>query len=556
MSRGGPLRAAPAARCGAVALLLALAGCAAGDERPVAPLCEVLAALGRGEIDVGDSSNELAGHVASLEALLAVAPRAVAGDLERLRDVLADARDAGGAGALLVFGALTDPELAGVEGRIAEFVARECGGDLEAVDYEVAPRAEQEPRCPAWPRVGTPLANNRFPYLLDTSAANYASTVLWSVPYLPAPPGMIRVPRGGRVELSGEYPHARYFAFHPNDVETNNLETLVDAEIDPDPGSHNPWRGAPPPGAGRRYTARLVFAAPPGAPEPNTMYVGERARGGFNPVVFLLYRIYGSEQGALPPNTAGVPLPALAIYDAEGDLVERHAACDPHPAGAEPAVDRTRFPVFPVADHRAARHAGALRLAPNWGLPVDLLANRDVLYLSTFFSRARGELLALRARRPRTPDPAAGRPLHAPDRELELWSACTYNFWNGAAVACRMDHEIAADAAGEYTLVVSPPEARPANATPEHGVTWLDAGPFLDVQLTLRMLRAEAPLLRGLRSAIESGEAAPGIEPFVPRSALCSRRAFESGGFEACLAEGLGRAERAGRRAGPPGPAA
>jgi hypothetical protein len=413
----------------------------------------------------------------------------------------------------------------------------------------VAPRIEQAPRCPGWPRVGTPLANNRFPYLLDTSAANYASTVFWSVPYLPAPPGMLRVPRGGRVELSGEFPHARYFAFHPNDVETNNLETLVDAELDPDPGSSNPWRGAAPGGTARRYTARLVFAPPPPEPEPNTVYVGERARGGFNPVVFLLYRIYGSEQGALPPNTAGVPLPALAIYDAEGELVQRFQACDPHPPGAAPVVDRTRFPVFPVPDHRAARHAGELRLAPNWGLPIDLLANRDVLYVSTFYGRARGELLAVRARRPRTPDPAAGRPLWLPDRELQLWSACTYNFWNGAAVACRMDSEVAADAAGDYTLVVSPPESKPANATAERGVTWLDAGPFLDVQLTLRMLLAEDPLLRGLRAAIESGEAAPEVAPFVPQTALCSRRAFEAGGFDACRAEHRASTAQRGSRA-------
>ena len=32
-----------------------------------------------------------------------------------------------------------------------------------------------ESRCPGWPAVGGPLTNNRFPYLLATSAPNYFS---------------------------------------------------------------------------------------------------------------------------------------------------------------------------------------------------------------------------------------------------------------------------------------------------------------------------------------------------------------------------------------------
>ncbi|HZO09822.1 MAG TPA: hypothetical protein VFC77_10590 [Myxococcota bacterium] len=515
---------------------LALAGTACGGaERPAEGFCRALEALGQGEIDVGsDDRNEMVGHVKSLEALIAVAPEAVARDLGFVRDRLAAVRDAGGLLTLLDFAKLQDPELAGAEGRVTRFAAERCGIASGEVDYEVGEPTDASTPCPAWPRAGSPLTNNRFPYLIATAGANYFSATFWSVPFVPAPPGFLDVPRGGSVVFEGEYPFARYFAYHPNDFATNNFDTLTGGELDPDPGSRSPWREDVPPGASRRYTARLVFAAAPAAPEPNTVYVGERARGGgFNPAVFLIYRIYSAEQGSLPPNSAGVPLPAVTIRDADGEVVQRFEACEPYPPGRDAPVDRTRFPAFPVPDHRAVFHPGELRTAPNWGLPVDVLANRDVLYLSTFYGRAQGELIAVRMQRPRTPDPARGIPLWARDADLLLWTVCSYNFWNGFANDCLGDEDVAEEA-GRVTIVASDAASRPANATAERGVAWLDTGRFRDGQLTFRMLLADAPLLVELRRAIDTGEVSARAAPFVPEIALCSRAVFESGGFEAC----------------------
>ena len=101
---------------------------AAAKRSPDAAFCETLAALGEGRIDVGsDDPNELVGHVRSLEALLAKAPAAVAGDLRFVRDRLAAIRDAGGLLTLLDFAKLQDPELAGAQGRVTRFVADRCG---------------------------------------------------------------------------------------------------------------------------------------------------------------------------------------------------------------------------------------------------------------------------------------------------------------------------------------------------------------------------------------------------------------------------------------------
>jgi hypothetical protein len=517
-------------------LLLAL-GCSAPDPPP-GPFCETIRALERGEIAFDPGRNEMAGHVASLDLLLGVAPRAVRDDLQAVRDQLAAVRDTGGLRTLLVFADLQDPELAGMEGRITEYVASECGirhGPApEGPGYVVGERPDGATRCPAWSRAGSPLTNNRFPYLLDTSSANYFSAQYWSVPWLPAPPGFLAVERGGWVELQGEYPFARYFAFHPNDVETNNLDTLRDVELDPDPGSANPWREAIPEGAGRRYTARIVFDAAPESRRPNTVYVGERAKGGFNPVLFLLYRIYGADEGSMPPNSAGAPLPAVTIHDADGSVRAHYEACDPYPPGTEPAVDETRFPVFPVPDFRAATRAATISTESNWGMPVDLLANADVLYLSSFYGKQHGSVFAVRFRAPRTPSRLRGVPLWAPDVDLRMFSLCTYNFWNGEAIDCRMDESLAIGPAGRHTVVVSDAASRPANARPQYGVTWMDAGPFLDGQLSWRFVHREGDFLRALAPALRGEPGAPEMAPYVPERAFCEKADFEAGGFEGC----------------------
>ena len=76
---------------------------------------------------------------------------------------------------------------------------------------------------------------------------------------------------------------------------------------------------------------------------------------------------------------------------------------------------------------------------------------------------------------------------------------------------------------GYYTLVISTAENRPANAVPENGVAWLDWGPYMDGQLTFRMLVRRNPKLAALKEAIDSGQAAPEIAPYVPRAVHCSK---------------------------------
>lgn len=495
--------------------------------RSIEAFQETLSALREARIDVGESDNELSGHVGSLEALLEVAPDEIVSDLKKLRDVMKRTRDAGGLRTLMVFRALEDPELAAIEGRVTDFVAKHCGVQYGELGWNVDREASGKTCCPGWPRAGSPLTNNRFPYLLDSAGSNYFSALFWSVPFVPAPRGFIPVKRGGRVTLRGQYPYARYFAMHPNGSDTNNLDTLIDVDLDPDPGSVNPWREEVLEGVGRRYTAHMVFGPKPLSPEPNTSYVGVRKHGGFNPLVFLIYRIYAADQGSLPPNSAGAPLPAITVYDRKGRVTAHFDERDPYPPGYTPPEDHTRFPAFPVPDYRGARRPGTLETKPNWGLPMDILSNKDVLYVSTFYSRAHGEVFIVRFRALTTPSAKRGVPLWTPNLDARMWSACTYNFWNGVNVGWLLDEDAPIGDDGFHMLVVSAPENRPTNATAENGVAWIDAGPFLDGQLTFRMLLGRDDFLQKLRRAIDTGDAPGDVAPYVPQTRFCSKSEFE-----------------------------
>lgn len=494
---------------------------------------ETLERMIAGELEVEWGHNEFIGHTDVARQLLEVAPDEIREDLQFLHDLMAEGRDAQGAQVLGVFPRLCDPELAGVEGRISDYIAEHCGIRLGDPRWEVG-HLIGESRCPGWPGIGSPLTNNRFPYLLDTSASNYFSNRFWHGDG--APPGFIAVPEGGRVVFRGEYPYSRYFAFHPSDFDTNTLATLVDEDLDPDEGSVNPFREAVPDGQGRRFTANFVFTKEPSDPEPNTSYVGERRNGGRNQAVFNIYRTTGSVLGAMPPNNTGVLLPSISVQDAEGQEVEFFPEVDPHPPGMDPPVETTHFAPLPIPDHRGLCWPEKYSTKSNWGLPYDILASADILYLVTPYTRRLGNVHVTRAKMlsaPHTPD----EDVFAPGKQIRGFTVTTYNFWAGICEAAVVDHEIAVDDEGFYTLVVSNKADRPSNATAEHGVTWLDWGEYLDGQLTYRMLLRRDPLLTRIREAVETGEADPEVEPYVPRSRHCTREAFEQSGWRAAFGD-------------------
>ncbi|CAH0993366.1 hypothetical protein SIN8267_03514 [Sinobacterium norvegicum] len=496
---------------------------------PQSQFSQRLKALQDGEIAIKHDYNEFVGHADVIAQLLEVAPAAIKDDLQALYDLMAEARDAQGMAVLGIFPKLCEPELANVEGRISDYIAETTGQRLDDGQYE-AGRLIGESRCPAWPGIGSPLTNNRFPYLLDTSASNYFSTRFWHGDN--APPGFLQVPTGGKVVFKGEYLRCRYFAFHPSDFDTNNLKTIIDEDIVPDDGSQNPFTQVVEEGYNRRFTTQLVFTPEPEMPESNTSYVGIKRNGGFNPAVFLILRTTDSVLGAMPPNSTGVLLPSVTIYDAEGKQVSHYDEIDPYPAGIEPAVETTRFASLPIPDARAINWPARFSTKANWGLPYDILASDDLLYLVSPYSQHLGNVFVVRAKAFSTPHPPKTA-VYAECNEARGFTVTTYNFWAGICNDAVVDHQIAHDEDGYYNLVVSTKENRPTNATAEHGYTWVDWGDYLDGQLTFRFLLRQNPRLKALKVAIETGKADADIADFVPRAGHCNKAEFEQQGHQA-----------------------
>lgn len=496
--------------------------------------CETLAQVNRGEVDTRGLP-ELAGHVRVAQTLLDSAPDEISGDLTVLRDTFGAWLNAvdGKTPMIQTFAILRDPEFAGVQGRIADYVAEQCGIRLGDGRYNVGTEASRAGRCPAWPSVGNPLTFNHFPNLPDISGGNYFAQRFWVLSDIPTPPGMFGVEAGGRVKLRGQYPRARYFAFHPNDEDLNNLRTVRDLDLDPDPGSINPFRQAPENDDPNYYTAWLVFDQPAANPPPNTYYVGAQ-KNGIKPTrwVWNMLRLYASDIGD-GPNSGGVPLPAVTIYSRDGQVVRHFDECAPFELGEKNAETDMLFPVLPIADHRAV-YPAAWSTSSNFDSPSDTLANADVQYLATFFSRRHGDIFIVRARNLKTANSRLGEAVSTPGMDIRLFTLCTYNIWSGSARDCMLDQELREDDDGFYTLIVSDEINRPGNLEASHA-TWIDWGPYLDGQLTYRMVYRGNEFARRIAFALNGGYVPPEMKDYVPRSAPCSRQRFEEAGWRGCF---------------------
>jgi hypothetical protein len=198
-------------------------------------------------------------------------------------------------------------------------------------------------------------------------------------------------------------------------------------------------------------------------------------------------------------------------------------------------VETTHFAPLPIPDARAISWPEKFATKSNWGLPYDILASADILYLCSPYTQRLGEVFVCRAKAftaPHTPE----EPVYAPGKDIRGFTITTYNFWAGICNDAVVDHEVALDEEGWFTVVVSTRQNRPRNATVEHGITWLDWGDYLDGQLTFRMLIRRNPLLQALKRALDTGEASGKVAPYVPRAAHCSRQAFEDGEWRSAFA--------------------
>jgi hypothetical protein len=353
---------------------------------------------------------------------------------------------------------------------------------------------------------------------------------------------------GASLRIAGSYPRARYFSFHAYDSQGNALGSLYDQQIDPDRGGANPFRAAPPRGAGDGYTVHVIDAPRPAHPDANTLY----AQASGSAAGLLVYRVYVPRDPAVPQGD--VAFPQISVQASDGTTIATEGACaiTPPPAGATfwQGVANTNFPHD--APDPAVSGAGP---TPTWARSFgNMLGNQQNAYLVAVIARRFGQLVVIHTRAPTFPDNRSGQAVYG-DRQLRYWSICTYDDSGQAAIGCAADYG-AAVRDGQITYVVSDPGARPANAVAAQGVTWLPwGGTDNGAQVVYRNM-LPSPSFPYAAQRIGPGDSAGAVMgPYYPSAVYCSTQTFERGGWQACFAAAPGHSPSSGT-SGTPTPSA
>jgi hypothetical protein len=195
-----------------------------------------------------------------------------------------------------------------------------------------------------------------------------------------------RRPPGSKLILRGRYPHARYMALQTYDVLGRGVDALADYQIDPEPGSVNPFRrGADRTARKRSYRVVVADAKNPGFPleafdgEParNRIYVvpdsgpiTETVGATTYELNLLMLRVYVPDRSRDLTGGVGLPQPKLKLAD--GTVLRGQALCDAVDSESK-ALGRTRVPdpsslLIGEDAYRAMRYPNELTA------PVDVFA--------------------------------------------------------------------------------------------------------------------------------------------------------------------------------------
>jgi hypothetical protein len=339
------------------------------------------------------------------------------------------------------------------------------------------------------------------------------------------------LPGGGYVEISGQYPHARYMSLQTYSTTLQSIGNLHDTQIQPDAGSANPFLpGADRTAAARSYTVRVLFEQAPASNVPdNTLYyVGaDAAHAGAT----LVYRIYLPDSGLQP--FGGVPAPTLTEVLPGGARLAIPTCPDPVPdttfltqelaaAGLSdyPLPTTGLFgqpvPAWHKYQNAAASEVEVLTdnqilgaLTPSLAalaaqLPAGFGENADNKYVYSLVSHDYGNVVMFRARLPATPKTYDGEATMGTG-QMRFWSMCTGDLAT-QAYDCVVDKDMPLDGNGMYTLAVSTAADRPANARSDCGIAWLPWGPLVQAGVIMRNMLPDASFPNSVQAATPGTE--------------------------------------------------
>ena len=334
--------------------------------------------------------------------------------------------------------------------------------------------------------------------------------------------GRFAMPAESSLTLRGTFPYARFFQFALYKWEHNTFvafcESLHGPDIEPDSGATNPFRvGAKRLAEKRNFTIHVLAQDPPqdtAHRAENTLYVGSEGKD-----IQGVLRIYLPDQdqdgtGWGPPDSSfgGQGFPTYEGKLADGTKLSARQVVK---QWAKPFVGETKQPMTADQwvqlvnakdnDPKLTSQTAPARNPPQWerfttihyGVigafktpqarakmrflgPVE--GGGEGPYLVTYLSRRFGPLYVMQGKMPTFPDTYAGKDGRGaatmPEAQTQYWSLVSCeSVPSGQVVDGLTDFQIPLDKDRNYTIVVSRPEDRPKNATPENGVAWIKWSP-------------------------------------------------------------------------------
>jgi hypothetical protein len=399
--------------------------------------------------------------------------------------------------------------------------------------------------------------------------------------------GRLALPAGAALNLNYTFPRARYFQFALYKEEHNTFvsigEDLSGPQVEPDPGSTNPFRvGANRLTDKRNFTLRILADDAPADKkqrEANTLYVGKS--GGD---LMFVNRTYLSDQGSdgagwgpddTPARGAGLPTYTGTLADgtklSAAEVVKQFGRPMPAP---KPPVSAEQWEMLlhakdndPALDPATTPARKDPKWEKYWNIRYSILGSfktpeeraripfasaidgggdPETEYMVVQLSRKFGPVYVMRGKMPTFPNTYAG----AGGKGLEVMPAAQTQYWSlvsaeampsGQIVDALTDMQVPLDAEGNYTIVYSRKEDRPANATEENGVAWIEwsprgegiDGPKNRPDFGMLMLRFIANDPKWKESPVHVTK--PGTEeavmgPYYPRGYYTTKAEFEASG--------------------------
>lgn len=379
-----------------------------------------------------------------------------------------------------------------------------------------------------------------------------------------------KLPAGAKLELQGQYPHARYMSFASYNPIGQPVDGLADDSIAPDKGSVNPFL----PGAKRTATQRNFTVSVQARALKAGVRVDENTRPAntlFVPTDAPLYqvwmRVYAADAGRNAKGGVALPKPVMTLAD--GSKVQGAALCSQY-AVKEGALRDYRASkegnqaMFGIPGAKAPYHpaqpgpvqwnsffnpqftvGNALINTPFAGLRTRMDATRrsgfygtlDNFYMTTYVDNRYGDALVIQGKAPRTPRTLMGNARMDANVDLRYWSFCkARSIADGAADACLFDEQVPQDKNARYTIVVSTPEARPVNAIAKCGVAWMAWGVGDGINnshggyLIHRHMKPSPGFAKSLWATKVPGDEQTALGEYYPATNYEARTAFEARG--------------------------